>query len=68
LDIEEEAMGRMRENPRYNVISMRISDEEKDTLETIMNTTHKSVSDIMREAMELLKGQLTNSQMNQQAA
>jgi hypothetical protein len=66
--IEEEPMGRMRENPRYNVISMRISDEEKDTLETIMNTTHKSVSDIMREAMELLKGQLPNSPMNQQAA
>ncbi len=61
-------MGRMRENPRYNVISMRISDEERDTLEKIMNTTHKSVSDIMREAMDLLKVQLTNAQMNRQAA
>jgi ribbon-helix-helix CopG family protein len=61
-------MGRMRENPRYNVISMRISDEERDTLEEIMNTTHKSVSDIMREAMDLLKTQLTSGQMNQQAA
>lgn len=54
-------MGRMRENPRYNVISMRISDEERDTLEMIMNTTHKSVSDIMREAMELLKSQMNNN-------
>lgn len=53
-------MGRMRENPRYNVISMRISDEEKDTLEEIMNSTHKSVSDIMREAMSLFKSQLMN--------
>lgn len=61
-------MGRMRENPRYNVISMRISDEERDTLEQIMSTTHKSVSDIMREAMDLLKGQLTSAHMNQQAA
>ncbi|HEX8960213.1 MAG TPA: ribbon-helix-helix protein, CopG family [Geobacteraceae bacterium] len=61
-------MGRMRENPRYNVISMRISDEERDTLEQIMSTTHKSVSDIMREAMDLLKGQLTTAQMNRQAA
>jgi predicted DNA-binding protein len=51
-------MGRMRENPRYNVISMRISDEERDTLEEIMNTTHKSVSDIMREAMDLFKTQM----------
>ena len=61
-------MGRMRENPRYNVISMRISDEEKDTLELIMNSTHKSVSDIMRDAMILLKSQLNSSPMNQQAA
>ena len=61
-------LGRMRENPRYNVISMRISDEEKDTLEQIMSSTHKSVSDIMRDAMVLLKSQLTSSQVNQQAA
>ncbi len=52
-------MGRMRENPRYNVISMRINDEERETLEMIMNSTHKSVSDLMREAMQLLKHQLT---------
>lgn len=56
-------MGRMRENPRYNVISMRISDEERDTLEMIMNTTHKSVSDIMREAMELFKTQMNGNSL-----
>ena len=50
-----EPMGRMRENTKNNVISMRISDAEMVTLEQIMNVTHKSVSDIMREAMELLK-------------
>jgi predicted DNA-binding protein len=61
-------MGRMRENPRYNVISMRISDEERNTLEYLMDTTHKSVSDIMRDAMELLKKQLVSAQMNRQAA
>ena len=44
-------MGRMRENPRYNVISMRISDEEREHLESIMDQTHLSISDIMREAM-----------------
>jgi len=56
-------MGRMSENPRYNVISMRISDEERETLQELINTTHKSVSDIMREAMELFKHQLaSNSQ------
>jgi hypothetical protein len=59
-------MGRMRENPRYNVISMRISDAERETLEMIMDTTKKSVSDIMREAMELVKAR--SVEMNQKAA
>lgn len=49
---EEIKMGRMRENPRYNVISMRVSDEEREHLESLVEKTHKSVSDIMREAME----------------
>jgi len=61
-------MGRMRENPRYNVISMRISDEERETLQEIMQTTQKSVSDIMREAMALLKSQLAKPQMENKAA
>jgi len=60
-------MGRMRENPRYNVISMRISDEERDTLEQIMNETHLSVSDVMREAMTLLKAQLSMHAMSKAA-
>ncbi|MRR34250.1 ribbon-helix-helix protein, CopG family [bacterium] len=61
-------MGRMREHPRYNVISMRISDEERDTLLQIMQTTQKSVSDIMREAMELFKSKLDKPQVENQAA
>jgi hypothetical protein len=60
-------MGRMRENPRYNVISMRISDEERDTLEQIMTETHLSVSDVMREAMTLLKAQLSMHSMSKAA-
>lgn len=59
-------MGRMSENPRYNVISMRISDEERETLMEIMNVTHKSVSDIMREAMELFRSHVVDP--NQKAA
>jgi predicted DNA-binding protein len=58
----------MRENPRYNVISMRISDEERETLELLVQTTHKSVSDIMREAMELITDQLAKAQMGKKAA
>ena len=61
-------MGRMRENPRYNVISMRISDEERETLRQIMEATNKSVSDIMRDAMELFKTQLPVVESHRQAA
>ena len=61
-------MGRMRENPRYNVISMRISDEERDELVQLMETTHKSVSDIMREAMSLFKTRLTSLEVERRAA
>jgi hypothetical protein len=47
---------------------MRISDEERDTLQLIMETTHKSVSDIMRDAMELFKSRLDQRVVSQQKA
>lgn len=61
-------MGRMRENPRYNVISMRISDEEREALQRIMDRTNKSVSDIMREAMEIVKSRLNAAAEGKRAA
>lgn len=45
-------MSRAKENPRYNVISMRISEEELSHIEKLMEKNHKSVSHIMREAFE----------------
>jgi hypothetical protein len=36
-----------------NVISLRISDQEKKTLEKLTSKTSKSVTDIMREALNL---------------
>lgn len=44
-------MARMKENPRYNVISMRVSDKERIQLESLVRHTRKSVSELMREAM-----------------
>jgi hypothetical protein len=61
-------MGRMRENPRYNVISMRISDEEREALEMVMHATHRNVSDIMREAMELVRMRLAKEVYERKAA
>lgn len=56
-------MGKMRENPRYNVISMRISDEERKDLESLVERTHKSVSDIMREAMNIIAMQFEQNEL-----
>jgi hypothetical protein len=61
-------MGRMRENPRYNVISMRISDDERVELENLVSVTDKSVSDIMREAMLLFKARLDSLQLERSVA
>ncbi|MDD2733692.1 MAG: ribbon-helix-helix protein, CopG family [Desulfuromonadaceae bacterium] len=36
-----------------NVISLRISDQEKRTLEKLTSKTSKSITDIMREALTL---------------
>ena len=36
-----------------NVISLRINDDEKKVLEKLTKSTSKSISDIMREAIDL---------------
>ena len=47
-------MGTMKEHPRYHVVSMRISDEERETLEAFSHQTRRNISQLMREAMRLL--------------
>ncbi len=42
---------RRDEHALTNVVSLRISDEEKKTLERATKSTSKSVSEIIREAM-----------------
>ncbi len=58
----------MRENPRYNVISMRISDEERLHLENIMEKTDRSISDLMREAMDYLAASYDRKDYQRKAA
>ncbi len=48
-------MGAMKENPRYNVVSIRVSDEELEALQEVCKKTNKSVSTVMREAMSLIR-------------
>ena len=51
-------MGNFKENPKYNVVSMRVSDEEKAALEEFTRITSMSISKIMREAIRLYSPQL----------
>ena len=51
-------MGSMKENPRYNVVSLRVSDEEREALEDFVVLTKRSISQLMREAMELLLSEM----------
>ena len=44
-------MGKYKENPRYHVVSIRISDVEFEALANESHSTKKSISDLMREAM-----------------
>lgn len=53
--LEENVMGAMKENPRYNVVSIRVSDDELEALQEVSKETRKSISEIMREAMALLQ-------------
>lgn len=46
-------MGKYKEKPKYNVVSMRITDEEKATLTRMTLQSCKSISGLMREAIHL---------------
>jgi len=44
-------MGKYKANPKYHVVSIRVSDEEKAMLEEITRRDHTRISDLMREAV-----------------
>jgi arsenate reductase-like glutaredoxin family protein len=48
-----------KENPRYNVVSLRVTDEEKADLEEVTRRTRKSLSKVMREAILLYSRDVT---------
>lgn len=47
-------MANMKEHPRYNVVSIRLSDEERKALMEVCKETNKSVSKMMREVVSEL--------------
>jgi predicted DNA-binding protein len=50
-----------KKKPKYNVVSMRISDEEKQVLEELTRHSCKSISGVMREAMLLYSPTVANT-------
>jgi predicted DNA-binding protein len=52
-------MPNTKENPRYNVVSLRISDEEKAVLDEVSQRTRKSLSSVAREAILLYSRDVT---------
>jgi hypothetical protein len=45
-------MAKFKAGTKYNVVSMRVSNEEKAVMEELKRDTRKSVSNLMREAMQ----------------
>jgi predicted transcriptional regulator len=45
-------MGKYKENPKYNVLSIRVTDEEKALMDEIQRQTQKSMTVLIREAIQ----------------
>ena len=54
-------MGKSKENTRYNVLSIRVTNQEKAAIDEMIRETRKSVSTLMREAMLQYTGQVAGS-------
>lgn len=44
-------MGKYKEHPKYNVVSIRVSDEEKALLDAITRRDRTNITNLMREAI-----------------
>jgi hypothetical protein len=51
-------MSGRKKDARYNVVSFRISDDEIESFKTICSLSNKSISDLLREALQLYDSKL----------
>lgn len=51
-------MGRYKQHPKYNVLSIRVTDEEKAIMDALKRNTRKSISTLLREAIHLYSPRL----------
>jgi predicted DNA-binding protein len=52
-------MSNSKANSRYNIVSLRVSDEEKAILDEVTRRTRKSLSMVVREAIQLYAHDVT---------
>lgn len=52
-------MSNSKVNPRYHVVSLRITAEEKAALDAVTQQTHKSLSMVVREAIQIYSRDVT---------
>lgn len=53
-------MAKMKKDVKFNVISMRVSDQERKALEEITKRSRTTISDLMREAVQCYTAMLQN--------
>jgi len=51
-------MGKSKKNPKYNVLSIRVTDEEKALMDEMKQSTRKSISMLLREALQVYRPNL----------
>lgn len=44
-------MAKYKEHPKYNVVSIRVSDEEKALLDEVTRRDHTTITTLMRQAI-----------------
>ena len=44
-------MAKYKEHPKYNVVSIRVSDEEKALLDEVSRRDHTNITTLMRQAI-----------------
>jgi len=50
-------MGKYKKDPKYNILSIRVTDEEKAIMDDLKQSTRKSISTLLREAIHLYSPQ-----------
>ena len=48
---KDSKMGKYKQHPKYNVVSIRVSDEEKALLDEMTRRDQSSITDLMRKAI-----------------